>query len=459
MKTITKYWQMMVILFAMFAGLYWVTIQLTTSANAADLGGNCCADLEERIAELEATTARKGNRKVALQVYGQVNKSMLAWDADDATYSGSASLNGVSLGSISGSIAGSGGSNQRIIDNGVDPSFVGFSGRAQISQGVSAGYVMELGVGGYAEDGALGGNTNNIYVQKSYFWLKNDALGALSVGLTGQATDDLDKVTTANTAVAMRPLSLLPLTGPETGEALDLFDGNRSNLVRYDSPVWAGFVVSASWTPGDEDDSVDIALRYGGEFEGFKLAAGVGYRQGIVINGDGSTDVIDEDFVDLDTWTVTGSVMHVVSGLFVSGTYGSGDGEVLNGLTSTFNVSSISAETTGWQINGGLERKWFEIGKSTLYAEYGDVEAEAEWAQTFAPVSVSVNGSVGYTYWGLGVVQSIDAAAMDVFATVRFYEFDASLSGSATNGVDTLSGNINAGQDATVGQIGARIKF
>ena len=35
-----------------------------TSASAADLGGNCCADLEERIAELEATTARKGNRKV-----------------------------------------------------------------------------------------------------------------------------------------------------------------------------------------------------------------------------------------------------------------------------------------------------------------------------------------------------------------------------------------------------------
>ena len=32
------------------------------SAQAADLGGDCCADLEERVAELEATTARKGNR-------------------------------------------------------------------------------------------------------------------------------------------------------------------------------------------------------------------------------------------------------------------------------------------------------------------------------------------------------------------------------------------------------------
>ncbi|MEL7049851.1 MAG: porin, partial [Pseudomonadota bacterium] len=42
----------------------------TSSATAADFGGDCCADLEERIAELEATTARKGNRKVNLTVSG-----------------------------------------------------------------------------------------------------------------------------------------------------------------------------------------------------------------------------------------------------------------------------------------------------------------------------------------------------------------------------------------------------
>ena len=47
------------------------------SANAADLkGGGCCADLEERVAELEATTARKGNRVVSLQVYGTVNVTL-----------------------------------------------------------------------------------------------------------------------------------------------------------------------------------------------------------------------------------------------------------------------------------------------------------------------------------------------------------------------------------------------
>src|SRR5215470_14776630 len=50
------------------------------SAKAADLGGDCCADLEERVAELEATTARKGNRKMSLTITGQVHRTVLYWN-------------------------------------------------------------------------------------------------------------------------------------------------------------------------------------------------------------------------------------------------------------------------------------------------------------------------------------------------------------------------------------------
>src|SRR5436190_21624904 len=50
------------------------------SAKAADLGGDCCADLKERVAELEATTARKGNRKMSLTITGQVHRIVLGWD-------------------------------------------------------------------------------------------------------------------------------------------------------------------------------------------------------------------------------------------------------------------------------------------------------------------------------------------------------------------------------------------
>ena len=54
-----------------------------TPAQAADLGGDCCADLEERVAELEATTVRKGNKKVSVTISGWVVKSINWWDDGD----------------------------------------------------------------------------------------------------------------------------------------------------------------------------------------------------------------------------------------------------------------------------------------------------------------------------------------------------------------------------------------
>src|SRR6476620_1741980 len=67
----------------LFAGSF-----MQKPARAADLGGDCCADLEERIVELEATTVRKGNKKVSVTLYGQVNRAALFWDdgAEKNTY-------------------------------------------------------------------------------------------------------------------------------------------------------------------------------------------------------------------------------------------------------------------------------------------------------------------------------------------------------------------------------------
>lgn len=52
----------------------------TTISAATDLGEDCCADLEERITEMEATTARKGNRKVGLTVSVYVAQELTFWD-------------------------------------------------------------------------------------------------------------------------------------------------------------------------------------------------------------------------------------------------------------------------------------------------------------------------------------------------------------------------------------------
>src|SRR6187551_968091 len=88
-------------------------------AKAADLGGDCCSDLEERVAELEATTVRKGNKKVSVTLYGQVNRAVLFWDdhVESNTYA---------------------------VDNNYESSRFGLKGSAKIAGDWSAGYRLEV---------------------------------------------------------------------------------------------------------------------------------------------------------------------------------------------------------------------------------------------------------------------------------------------------------------------------
>ncbi len=128
-------------------------------ASAADLGGDCCADLEERIAELEATTARKGNRKVSLTVSGWVNQQVMFWDDGQETNTYVHDL-GSTLGS-----------------------HFKFSGAANFAPGWSAGYVLHIE--GISSDGlthnqfvdngpgALGGN---VQLLQSYWFVKNTSI-------------------------------------------------------------------------------------------------------------------------------------------------------------------------------------------------------------------------------------------------------------------------------------------
>ena len=47
---------------------------------AADLGGDCCADLEERVAELEATAVTKSARQLSMTISGRIHSAFMHWD-------------------------------------------------------------------------------------------------------------------------------------------------------------------------------------------------------------------------------------------------------------------------------------------------------------------------------------------------------------------------------------------
>lgn len=417
---------------------------------AADTGKDGgLIDLEERIAELESTAARKGNRKVSLTVTGEINKAILFWRGD-----------------------GDGESGREIIDNAVRQSRFGFVGEARISPEWKAGYVMEIGLG--EEIGFAGMHTPEgvISVRHNYLYLEHSMVGRVALGHTSMATDGVGEISLANTQAVVKMLSLAPVSGVMLG-GLDLpHNGARAQVIRYDSASLGGFIASAAW---GESESWDAALKYAGEFSGFRLAAGIGYR----VDGKASpaTYVYDATVPDFvtdatggDTRTVLGSasVMHVSTGLFLSGAYGRTNdwhmplGVLIGDMGETLRLG----EVTTWHAMGGIERKFFDLGRTTIFGEWMQADLGSFGLMDSMLAGKKVvddqvrNHKLGLNVYGFGVVQAVDAAALDIYANWRRYQLDG-ISAEDIEGICYTEGSIFATEKtrADVFMVGARIKF
>ena len=171
------------------------------SAQAADLGGNCCADLEERVAELEATTVRKGNRRVSLTLSGQVNRSLMYWNDgfDSDIYS---------------------------VDNAISNSRFRLGGTGKINADLTAGFLVEFDltfgarshqVNQFDDDGfsgmggilgnpqwgdGIGGSGDSVLAwNQAYWYINSNHWGRLSVGRLNTATSGIGIIDLSNTGV------------------------------------------------------------------------------------------------------------------------------------------------------------------------------------------------------------------------------------------------------------------
>jgi len=339
--------------FVVGAALALAVMGSIAQVRAADLGGKCCADLEERIAELEATAATKGTRKVSLQAYGQVNYSLLYWDAPD--------------------LAGS--KKLHIAASPVDATVLGFRGAGKPAAGVAAGYRLEFG---------LDPAKDEISIRYANLYVEGDA-GRLTLGKADTVTKGIGEISLSNVGVASRTLNgkSLAYTGSTSSIATLSYDGQRRELVRYDSPLIAGFTASASWA---NDNVWDLGARFSHDAGEFQFAAGLGYR--------------DDDTLQR---TVIGSVavLHKISGLFAN-------------VGAAQQKDALDGVLTAWHGQAGIERRVFEFGKTTLFGELGRYESKVGSALISSP----------YLY-GLGVVQAVDAAGLDLYLTGRRTDADA----------------------------------
>jgi predicted porin len=339
-----------------------------TPAKAADLkGSGCCADLEERVAELEATTARKGNRVVSLQIYGDITQGLLFFDNGEQ-------------------------SDVFVTDNDALGSVLGFKGEAQIKPGLKAGYKMEFQVQSASSSAVTEDEDDpddNFSIRHNHLYIESERWGRITLGQASTAADGAAQVDLSNSLIAASPDQGTLFSPGGVGAGLFLgeyasdFDGGRNDIVRYDSPTIAGFVASASW--GD-DDYVDVALRFTKEFNSIKFAAAIAYAEDETENGDFS-QVIG-----------SASIMHVPTGLFVSASAGERD------FDTDVNASF-------WYAKGGIEKKWLPYGTTTLYGEYGQ----------FNDITIEDTEA---DLWGVGIVQHVDSAAMDFYAQARFWNID-----------------------------------
>lgn len=399
----------------LLAGVASIAMLLGASAaSAADLGGNCCADLEERVAELEATVARKGNRKVSLTISGVVHKAILMHDNSDLPFADKLNF----------------------VDPSHDPSRVRIAGEGRIGKDTKAGFVIEIAFANPSARGAdvgagilavpntpdgkseLSFGDSGMVTRHSYAYV-DSVLGKISIGHTSTATDGIIELTTANTALAVRPLQLSPVSFGGAVSYLNLpYDGGRANVVRYDTPILAGFMATATWS---DTETWDAALRYVGEAGGFRFVAGIGYR-------DAKTETMASivNLLNVLTMDVVGShkavsgsasVKHVMSGLFATGFYSRLDYD-LTGVVS-LNVPVIggsfaaplgSVRVAGYGGQAGWERNVFGFGATTIYGEWQKIE--------------QLTGD-DLKVLGGGIVQSIDGLGMDIYGTVRRMDIGA----------------------------------
>ena len=425
------------------------------TASAADLGGNCCADLEERIAELEATTVRKGNRKVSLTISGWVGEQLTWWDDKHE-------------------------SNMYITGLGTTlSSHFRLSGSAKITNDVSAGYVMHVEVN--SNDPLLAHNQNaddggaGLHVLESYWYLKSNSLGKISVGQQSTITDNLAILTDGSGSLVQANWVLFEGAGfflrnnalGNGVSALNWGSGSACytaaasvgapagiggdctahpvNAIKYDTPTIAGFSASASF---GEDDFWDVGLRYAGELSGFKLAFAVGYSE--------NTDFGVNNHSKVSQIQAGGYVQHIATGLFVHGAWLSED--VSRAVAGNFGLSALQAgrlnnlDIQHWYVKAGIRQKWLPYGHTVVYGEYHESNDALSPGALLQDITAS-----NVNWWGVGLVQEIDAAAMSMWVKYRNVDGDFT-SGSANAATGFIAGK-NGVDNLQMVTFGAMISF
>ncbi|MCP4330449.1 MAG: PAS domain-containing protein [Alphaproteobacteria bacterium] len=360
----------------------------------------------------EGSLVNSGKKGMTFELSGQVNMGVMAADSGDGP--------GIT-------------DNDRkvwVVDNDNSSSRFRFKVRAPIDDHWSAGATMELEVEQNASNEVNQDDDEtrsfDFNLRKAEAFIKNKEYGKITVGQGDMASNGISEQDLSGTTVAGKSevetigggldFRLDPsgvLSGNTVNDYFDNLDGlSRQQRVRYDTPTFAGFSLSTSYGDGGQWDArgqykqkLDVA-------GGLKVVAAAGWYT--------DTDVPNNEGVEGISGSA--SVLHVPTGLFVTGAYGT----VLDTATGT------DPEPSFYYVKGGIQQKWFSFGKTAVS---GNVWMGWDYLN---------NGSESDNY-GVQLVQNVDASGTEIYFGGNYF--------SVTDPAE------DPYQDIWVGLLGVRQKF
>lgn len=287
------------------------------------------------------------------------------------------------------------------VDNDNSSTRIRFVGSGRVNEDFTVGSQIEVqfesnstaAVNQFSDRGV---GPNHFTERKLEVYFDSQRFGRLWLGQGDTASNGTSEVDLSRTGVisdsAVNDLAgglifsrggVQPLAGDVTvAAAFNNLDGlSRDDRIRYDTPGFAGFKLSASAIAGGR---WDVAGRYAGKFGGNKLAAALAY------------------------WSRPGSegVNGSISGLHTSGlnlTFAAGNRD--------FNAAGRN-DSNFWYAKLGYVRDFFgDLGKTAVAVDY------------FEGADQSASGDSGHSF-GVFVVQNVNRIATEFYLGARVYDLD-----------------------------------
>jgi len=280
-----------------------------------------------------------------------------------------------------------------------------FVGTGKLSDDLTARTRIEVGdgsnagaTGATAENGVAGASQGAFGIRQMDIRLSSKSMGAFTIGDSSLATDGY------HVAGDMSGMNIIQDSGDETllaGQtfrlsagggtsgvtltgALNNLDAGRTDHIGYDSPTFAGFKFQTSLSG---EDGTNFGLRYGGDFGGVKVKAGIAY------------DSVRSAAADVET--VNGSI-----------------GVLLPMGLSVF-VSAADRDNNS-AANPDEDRIYARIGYMFNATELGQTRLGLGWGQHDDRAAAGDEAE----RWSIAVVQVVEPLGAEVYAGYHNFALD-----------------------------------